>query len=161
MKKWILLIGLSLTSTLLFAQKEDEEAVKKAVLTLFDGMRASDADIIKKVFVEAPDMYTVAKNKEGKTILRKGDFENFLKSVGTPHEKMYDEPIWNTEVKIDGDLAYVWTDYAFYLGKDFSHCGVDAFSLVKQDNQWKIFHLTDTRRKDDCKVPNKIKKARE
>jgi hypothetical protein len=35
------------------------------------------------------------------------------------------------EVQIDDNLAAVWTEYEFYVGKNFSHCGVNAFQLVK------------------------------
>jgi len=51
----------------------------------------------------------------------------------------------------------VWASYAFYLGKKFNHCGVDAFHLVKsEDGEWKIFHLADTGQKEGCNIPKKI-----
>jgi len=49
-------------------------------------------------------------------------------------------------------VAQVWTEYAFYLNKEFSHCGIDAFQLVK-DKEWKIIHLIDTRKKMNCEKP--------
>ena len=55
-----------------------------------------------------------------------------------------------------GDFAQVWCDYAFYIGNTFSHCGVDAFQLHKQKDGWKIFHLADTRRTENCTIPKSI-----
>jgi hypothetical protein len=36
------------------------------------------------------------------------------------------------------------------VGDRFSHCGVDAFTLAKEDDAWKIVALTDTRRRQGC-----------
>ncbi len=91
--------------------------------------------------------------KESQPVLRTGSIDGFVKGVGTPHEKVWNESIWDSEVRIDGNLAHVWTKYAFYLGEDFSHCGVDAFQLFKDDNGWRIFQLTDTRQFEDCELP--------
>jgi hypothetical protein len=54
------------------------------------------------------------------------------------------------EIKVDGDLASAWTPYEFYVGEEFSHCGVNSFQLLKTADGWKIFHIVDTRRKDNC-----------
>jgi hypothetical protein len=53
-------------------------------------------------------------------------------------------------------LAQAWCDYAFYVDKSYSHCGVDAFQLFKGKDGWKIFHLADTRRKTGCTIPKEI-----
>jgi len=53
-------------------------------------------------------------------------------------------------VKVDADLASVWTPYQFYYKDKFSHCGVNSFQLVRLQGIWKIQYLVDTRRKTDC-----------
>jgi hypothetical protein len=63
---------------------------------------------------------------------------------------VYDERISFDLVKIDGELASVWTPYKFYAGEKFSHCGVDSYQLVKLNGEWKIQYLIDTRRKQGC-----------
>ncbi|WP_185152800.1 hypothetical protein, partial [Fulvivirga aurantia] len=127
---------------------------------LFDGMRAGDSAMVKETFTEDAQMFTATYDKSGKPMLQKGSLQNFLVAIGTPRDKVLDEPIYNTEIKIDDRLAQVWTDYAFYLGKDFHHCGVDAFQLFKTDEGWKIFHITDTRRTEGCDVPEEVKAKR-
>ena len=88
--------------------------------------------------------------------IKKGNLASFLKAIGTPHDQIWDEKIWNTKIEIDGGIAQVWTDYAFYVGTEFSHCGVDAFHLIKDEEKgWKIVHLMDTRRKEGCEILNK------
>jgi len=54
------------------------------------------------------------------------------------------------KILIDSQLASVWTDYKFYIGDKFSHCGVNSFQLVKLNDGWKIVYIIDTRRKEGC-----------
>lgn len=139
------------------AQEIEEDAIMDVVNQVFEAMRTNDSTLLKDCFVEVPAMYTVYKNKEGITNFVKDDFGGFIKAVGKPKEQVWNEPIWNEKIEIDGSLASVWVDYAFYVNDQFSHCGVDAFHLVKLENQWRIFHLVDTRRRSDCTIPEEIK----
>jgi len=132
---------------------EDEETIVKAIKQMFDGMRAGDSSMISAVFVRDARMGTAAKNREGKVVLREGSLDRFLTQMATPHDEVYDEKIWSYEVRVDGPLAYVWTEYTFYLGKKQLHCGYNVFELVKFDEGWKITSIVDTRRKENCKTP--------
>ena len=51
------------------------------------------------------------------------------------------------DIKIDGNLASVWTPYEFYVNDTLSHIGANSFTMIKENNQWLIIHLIDTRRK--------------
>jgi len=128
-----------------------EEAVKQPILALFDGMRKSDTTLLRSAFAPTAILQTIGKNKEGKVVIRTDDVNKFVEMVGKPHEQVLDERITFETIKIDGDLAVVWTPYQFYFGQTFSHCGVNSFQLVKLDGQWKIQYLIDTRRKEGCK----------
>ncbi len=144
-----------------FPQSADESEVMKVVNQVFDAMRTSDSTLLKDAFIESPTTYTVFKNPQGETQFRIGEFQKFKDAVGSEKTDVWNEPIWNEKVEIDGPLASVWVDYAFYVNDKFSHCGVDAFHLVNVDGQWKIFHLVDTRRRADCDVPDKVKEKYE
>jgi hypothetical protein len=61
-----------------------------------------------------------------------------------------DEQIVFETVKVDDDLAMVWTPYRFIFNGKFSHCGVNSFTLVKLNGEWKINYVIDTRRKEKC-----------
>lgn len=146
MKKIILLIIVSFGYHFSYAQSE-EAAVQEAIETMFNGMRAGDSAIVHSVFSDKAIMQTVVKNQGGVVDLRDGSLQNFLKTVGTPHDKVYDERILSYEIKIDGDMASAWTPYEFYLGDQFSHKGVNSFQLAKLNGQWKVIYIVDTRRR--------------
>lgn len=61
-----------------------------------------------------------------------------------------DEPIRNARVTIDADLATVWAEYQVRIEGAVSHCGYDAFHLVKVSGAWKILNVSDTFRRQGC-----------
>lgn len=155
----ILVLLLTLWSSLVQAQTSAEGlAIMKPITTLFTGMNLGDSAMVHSAFTDHATMASIGKDKAGKVVLkRESSIAGFLKAVGAPHNEPWSEPIWDARIEVDGDLAQVWTHYAFYLGKKFNHCGVDAFQLVKQNGTWKIFHLTDTRQTENCDVPQTVK----
>lgn len=156
MKRILTPILICLTLNLI-AQQNEKEQVLDVVNRVFEAMRTNDSTLLKQSFVENPNMFTAFIDQEGNSKLVEGDFKKFINAVGSPKEVVLNEPIWNEKVEIDGNLAQVWVDYAFFLTDQFSHCGVDAFHLIKQEDGWKIFHLVDTRRKEGCEVPDEFK----
>lgn len=48
---------------------------------------------------------------------------------------------WSPEVRVNGPLAMVWYPYDLYLDGTWSHCGVDAFTLIKHEGKWRIANM--------------------
>ncbi len=156
MKK-ILIVILCTVSTISFAQGDEKSEILKVINQVFEAMRTNDSTMLKQSFTANPNTFTVFIDKESKSQLIRGDFQRFIDAVGQPKDQVWNEPIWNEKAEIDGNLASVWVDYAFYVDDQFSHCGVDAFHLIKREDGWKICHLVDTRRKTNCEVPDEFK----
>jgi len=134
-------------------QADEEAAVLAVVEAMFDAMRAGDSTAFRAVLHPTATGASVFVREGQPTLARETSLEGFVQAVGTPHEQVWDEKIWDAEVRIDGLLATVWTPYAFYLGDQLSHCGVDAFQLFKGEDGWQVFHIADTRRREGCEVP--------
>ena len=140
-----------------FAQAQNESAaVMKPINDLFEGMNKGDSALVHKAFMDDVSFATIGPDKEGNQRFRKGSLKSFLVAMGTPRKEVYSEPLWNVKVDIDGNMAQVWANYAFYIDKDFHHCGVDAFQLFKGSDGWKIYNLSDTRQQEGCNVPTEI-----
>jgi hypothetical protein len=148
-----------LNFTVIQAQTAQEAAVAQTIKTLFRAMEKGDSAMAHKIFTKKVSGATVFKDKSDNVILKQEDSINdFIKAIGTPHQGIWYEEIWNLKIQVDGDFAQAWCDYAFYVDNNFSHCGVDALQLVNEKGEWRIFHLADTRRKTGCEVPDDIKK---
>lgn len=127
----------------------DHPLIEQAINQLFDGMRANDRDVAAEVLYESVTLSTVV-NRDGSVQLSQTDIGLFLEAVGQPKEEIWDERVSGLEVRVDGDLATAWMNYSFYRSEIFSHCGVNTMNLIRTDNDWKIFSITDTRRTEGC-----------
>lgn len=142
------------------AQQEDNQAVEQVLWKMVDGMRNGDSTSVRSLFTDDAAFFSAFVTRDGQRMLKPGSVDQWITAIGTPHEEAWNEELWNLEVRVDGVLAHVWAPYAFYLGNQFSHCGVNSFHLIKnEDSEWKIFHGTDTRRRSDCEsyIPERIK----
>lgn len=121
------------------------------VRRLFDAMRARDTAAFRAQFLPGAMLgRVVTKDGVGTFTADEKGIEGFIAALGRPSPAAWDERIANPVVRIDGDLAMVWVDFTFYLGNQKSHCGVDAFQMVRGADGWKIFTLVDTSRRDSC-----------
>src|SRR5215469_4358479 len=150
MKKTIMLTCLVLILLKIANAQTAEDSVKIAVSQLFEGMKNSDASMIRNAFADSAILQSVGRNKDGKTIIQNENIDDFAKTISGIKKGAADERISIESVKIDGALAMVWAPYKFYFDGKFSHCGVDSFQLVFINGLWKIQYLVDTRRKQPC-----------
>lgn len=128
-----------------------EDSVKQTVNNLFIGMKSSNGTMISGAFADSAVLQTIRRDKvSGKIFVRNESMKDFAKSISTLAVNAADERITFSNIKIDADLASVWTPYQFYLNGKFSYCGVNSFQLVRINGEWKIQYLIDTRRKEHC-----------
>ena len=72
----------------------------------------------------------------------------FYKSIATiPKNIKIEERLLSYKIQVDGSMAHVWTPYEFYVNEKQSHIGTNSFTLLLENNSWKIVHIIDTRRK--------------
>lgn len=157
---------ISLLLTLVFtlttiAQKNKEEyhtktehlKVKKVIETFFEGLHKGDSTILKSTLHKDVKIQTTSTNKLGESMLTTDSKEKLLSSVANKKpENIYLEKLLSFDIKIDGNLASVWTPYEFYLNGNFSHCGANSFQLFHNNGKWEIIFLVDMRRRDNCKA---------
>ncbi|MEC3875039.1 nuclear transport factor 2 family protein [Chryseobacterium salviniae] len=123
-----------------------KQEIEKPVWTLFTAMKNADAELLKSVFSETAVLQTITKDG-----VKSENINDFIASVAKMQKNDLDERIMIEAIHTDGNLASVFTPYSFYFKGKFSHCGANSFQLVKQNGEWKIQYLIDTRRKDNCK----------
>jgi len=133
------------------AQDAEKYTVQKTIEAFFDGFHQQDSIAIKETVANEVTLQTIAKDSLGNTYVRTEDFSKFLKSiVGIPKNMKFQETIKSYSIQVDGPMANAWTAYEFHVNDTFSHCGINSFQLVKQEDEWKIIYLIDTRRKEGC-----------
>jgi Putative lumazine-binding len=149
MKKQILLLLLSFVFTTLKAQTA-EDSVKATINQFFQGMKKVDTTLLRSTMTEGVIFQSIARTKEGKMMVRTESVSDFLITISRQAVDALDERITFDVVRVDGNLASVWTPYKFYVNDKFQHCGANSFQLVKIEGVWKIQYIIDTRRKQGC-----------
>jgi len=126
------------------------DSVKASVNQLFEGMKNVDPELIRNSFADSAVLQTIVRSQDGKVTIKNESVAAFASSISKQTKGALDEQIQFESVKIDGDLASVWTPYKFYFSGKLSHCGVNSFQLVRVKGVWKIQYLIDTRRRTGC-----------
>ena len=143
-------LGLCVSTTPARAQESEKAAVLAVVQKVFDAMRTRDTSLLSVAF-DTSARLTGVRTRDGVTsvtLLAPSQFGAAI--VRSPAGDVWNERIFDPEVRIDGDVAQVWAYFTFHRNKEFSHCGVDAFMLRKVGAQWKITQLSDSRRTTGC-----------
>lgn len=127
-----------------------EDSVKTVVNKLFTAMKTANGRLLQSCFAEKAILQTIVQKNDSVQV-QTDTVKDFADFVSKTQQNDADERITFDIVKTDGPLAVVWAPYNFFWKGKFSHCGIDAFQLVRINGEWKIQYLIDTRRKEGCK----------
>ena len=147
MKKTIFLLIMIFASSI---QAQNQE-IQKVIETFFEGFHAKDTVKMKSVCFDKIILQSIMENAKGSKLSDESAKE-FYNSIATiPSDFKFEEKILSYSIQVDGTMAHAWTPYEFYINGKFSHSGVNAFTLYKENGPeasgWKIIYCIDTRRK--------------
>jgi len=148
----IRLIALLLAATaapLPAQQTEDQKAVLGAIEKLFTALKADDTAGMRAVMHPQGRIIQTG-TRDGAPFARVNALDDFLVSIGNAKGKGLEERIYNPEIRIEDNLAVAWVYYDFRVGGQISHCGVDAYHVVRTADGWRILEIVDTQRREAC-----------
>jgi hypothetical protein len=129
------------------AAQDDASEVMKAVDRLFAAMKARDTTAMAAALDSAARFTLTRPAPDGvRVVVLSGS--DFLTAVSRPGGQAIDERIRNPVVQVDGHLATVWAEYQVLIEGKLSHCGYDAFDLVRRSDGWKVLNVSDTFRRE-------------
>ncbi len=129
-----------------------EKDVVTVIERFFAGMLARDTAMMRTTFDPAARLLGVETPRGGQPTVTAMPLDQFLAGIARMQGEGANEQIYSPEVRVDGDLATVWTFYTLHVGERFVHCGIDAFQLLRVNGEWKIVSVGDTRRTEGCEV---------
>lgn len=143
MRKLLALLFFGISMTISAQEKE----IKQSIAVFFDGLQTGDTLKIQTVCHKDMKLQSIMeKNAVGKLSFETN--EEFYKSIASlPKNMKLEERLLSYNIQIDGTMAQVWTPYEFYIDGKLSHIGTNSFTLLFENNVWKIVHIIDTRRK--------------
>lgn len=133
------------------ARQEDERDVLRAVQAFMDAINTRDTTAYRAlVLAEVKNLIIVP--QADSVVYRWRSTDESLYNLGSEGPDLL-ERIWEAEVRVEGPIAAVWSPYDFYVDGAFSHCGIDAFQLVRTDAGWRIGAIAYTVIRDKEKCP--------
>lgn len=118
--------------------------VVSTLQTLFDALATGDAELLRGVADPDILMRYAETTAEGETTFGSSTLDGLAERITTSPAPLV-ERMWQPVVRVSGSMAAIWTPYDFYVGSTFSHCGVDAATLMQTEDGWKIVTLSWTR----------------
>lgn len=143
MKKIVCFLFLLITSVM---QGQNSE-VQNTIETFFEGFHARDTIKMKSVSADKMILQSIAENAKGSKLSNESVKEFYVSIATIPANLRFQERILSYSIQVDGSMAHAWTPYEFYMNGKLSHKGVNAFTLFKENDVWKIIYIIDTRRK--------------
>ena len=148
MTGWVALAFVVLASQTPAAPAADRDEIVAVVQRFFDAIAKRDPMLARQALTPDGQLISVSE-QDGKPVIRTRTAQQFADSLaggaGTSLERM-----WNPEVKVNGAIGTLWTRYDFHRNGTFSHCGVDAFHLVKTPEGWRITSAMYTVERTNC-----------
>jgi len=100
--------------------------------------------------VQFADGVSFAVRAQGDTfaISRRGN-EGWIRQLATMRDTVV-ERMWEPVVQVHGPIATLWAPYDIHRNRQFVHCGVDAFTLIRTATGWKIATVAYTAEPTGC-----------
>jgi len=144
-----LIFGLvACTAVLLFAQSDDEKQSVAVLQRTFDGIAAHDGEMIRSTMLPDARIYAIRDNGVPTSVAVADMASQIAANKSTLLERFTSAP----RVLVRGRVAQVWGEYEFLRDGKFSHCGVDAASLFKTAEGWKIATIVYTAETTGCRT---------
>jgi hypothetical protein len=134
--------------SIVHAQHEEKEETM-VIHTFFKAMYDADTVTLRNLLTQDALLQTIRTDGAENKVINE-DIDTFIASIGKQQKGNLDERISVGTFFSDGILATIVTPYNFYYKGVFSHCGTNAFHLLKGINGWKIHYIIDTRKKEGC-----------
>lgn len=154
---FVLLVSISV-----LAQKEaktdDSKDVLAVVNKLFDKMKEHKPDEIVALHTADAQLVALIKQADGKSKIQTLKTEEFSKQFAVKKAEIK-ETMYAPKTEVFGDLALVSGRYVFFVNGKVSHCGLNAFHLVRTDEGWRIAGISSTLEPQGCTDQEKKMKA--
>lgn len=122
--------------------QQPKDAVLAAAQGVFDAMARKDTAALGRLL--HPAAHLIATTETGDSVrVSAVDRARFIAQIGSFPTTLL-ERMWNAEVRVSGAIASIWTQYDFHRDGKFSHCGIDAFQLVRTSEGWKVSSIIYT-----------------
>lgn len=146
----IILLASTVSGTLAAqgSDSETSEEVAEVANAFLIALSGADTTTLARLLAPEAMIYSVREGDSGPAI-RAVARAAFLEGLGGEDRKLL-ERMWSPVVQVQGRVAMVWTPYDFHLNGEFSHCGIDVFTMLKGEEGWQVASITYNVVREGC-----------
>jgi hypothetical protein len=151
MKQLVLTFALALLAAALptrLTAQTARDSVIAVVNEFFRAMTARDTAAFGRTLRPDGLAFAVARRGDSLAVIRQAN-DAMVRQFGALKDT-YVERMWEPTVHVHGPIAVLWTPYDIHRNGQFMHCGVDAFTLIRDATGWKIATITYTAEPTGC-----------
>lgn len=129
-----------------------EAAVQQTIQDFFDAIEKQDTTLFKSTLDPAGQVWVQNRAKNPIQFSSRFLKQDIARLKG---DHQFLEKALHFDIKVHKGMAMAWVAYEFWSNGKFSHCGIDAFTLMKVEDHWKIVSLSysvETSGCDELKV---------
>jgi hypothetical protein len=138
---------LVLSSSTVRAQAS-RDSVVATVNEFFRAMQANDVASSQRIMLADGQLFASRKDADS-LVVRRGTFESHFERLRAARDTIV-ERMWEPVVTVRDNVATLTAPYDLYRNGTFSHCGVDAFTLVRGARGWLITSVSYTVQPTGC-----------
>ena len=132
------------------AQPTETERVSETVRAYMAAFDDQNAEAMNALQVEGAHLVMVREGEaDQETVTRALTLSEANRSIASSTRDLA-EPIAITAVMVEGPVAMAWADYSLFVDGEKSHCGIDIFTLVRVNDEWKIATITYSHIDEPC-----------
>jgi hypothetical protein len=132
----------------------EKEKVISVVQQLLDVLETDDIQKVQKKVI--PGAYLAAVHDESsENPVDFRTFDEFFNFLAQSKDRRK-ETMSGMKVVIQKKIALVWGHYKLFLNRQLHHCGVNAFTLIKEKDAWKIASVVYTYETEGCEQLNSV-----
>jgi hypothetical protein len=137
---------------------DDKKDVIAVVNKLFDKMAEHKPAEIVALHTPEAQLVALIRQPNGTSRIQTFKTEQFSKNFAVKRGEI-EELMYGHQIQVHGDLALVSGRYVFFVNGKISHCGVNAFHLVRTADGWRIGGASSTIEPGGCTDKEKAMKA--
>ncbi|MBY0284392.1 MAG: nuclear transport factor 2 family protein [Sphingomonas sp.] len=124
-------------------------AVMVPVNATFAAIAARNGELLRPLAREDGNLFIANEAADGTRKIIRRPMTEFFAGLKPGPEK-YEERLYDPAIEVDGDLAFVWGRFNFYIDGKLHHCGYDLFDLVRENGTWKVANISYSSRTTGC-----------
>ena len=124
------------------------DSIIAVVEQFFAAMEARDTATVRRLFLPNARLARL-EHLPDSSAMGSSSIEEFLRQLPGARARLR-ERMWDPQVLEHKGLAVLWAPYDFRLDDRFSHCGVDAFTLLRTRDGWRIADVAYTVEPTGC-----------